>query len=437
MSSARQLPPLPPARQAQLDGFVEKLDAWRAGKVATYGSDAAAAAKADAKHGTKEAYFAHLDKMVAKKVAATEAKLRGGDAESLAAQAMRAIAARSGGGAGSLGGAPATLEPYTGPSTVNEGGMFRGYGYTGPLVAYEVVNKLRGSALPASIARPDYAISSIPASEDAERRSKKIEVKSAADIVALRRVCALGREVLDRAGRIVAVGNTPEQVDQCVMEACAELECYPSPLNYRGFPKAVCTSVNEVICHGIPDTRPFVDGDIVNLDITVYKEGFHADLNETFWVGAVDDESKALTKCAYACLAAGIATVKPGALYRDIGNAISKVAAKAKLSVVRSYCGHGIGKLFHTAPNVPHYRKNKAVGVIRPGHVFTIEPMINVGNWRDDSWPDDWTAVTSDGTRSAQFEHTMVVTETGVEILTARRGAPSEKIVWDEAAIQR
>ena len=430
--SSSATPPLPPARQAQLDGFVKKLDAWRAGKVTTYDESSAARTKADAKHGTREAYLAHLDKMVAKKVKATESKLRGGGAESLAEQAMRAIAARSAGGDT---GAPATLDPYTGENVENASGEFAGYGYTGPLRAYTVVNSLRGRALPRSIKRPDYALTGIPASEDASRRVRKIEVKTAADIAALRRVCKLGREVLDRASRVLRVGSTPEMVDQCVMETCVELGCYPSPLNYRGFPKSVCTSVNEVICHGIPDTRPFEDGDIVNIDVTVFKEGFHADLNETFFVGNVDDEAKMLVKCAFDCLAAGMATVMPGALYRDIGNAIARVAAQSKCSVVRSYCGHGIGKLFHTAPNVPHYRKNKAVGVIREGHVFTIEPMINVGNWRDISWPDDWTAVTSDGKRSAQFEHTMVVTATGIEILTARPGTTT--MVWDEAYIQR
>ncbi|KAI2535265.1 METAP1 isoform 11, partial [Pan troglodytes] len=158
--------------------------------------------------------------------------------------------------------------------------------------------------------------------------------------------------------------------------ACIARNCYPSPLNYYNFPKSCCTSVNEVICHGIPDRRPLQEGDIVN--------------------------------------------VKPGVRYRELGNIIQKHAQANGFSVVRSYCGHGIHKLFHTAPNVPHYAKNKAVGVMKSGHVFTIEPMICEGGWQDETWPDGWTAVTRDGKRSAQFEHTLLVTDTGCEILTRR-----------------
>jgi len=193
---------------------------------------------------------------------------------------------------------------------------------------------------------------------------------------------------------------------------------YPSPLNYHSFPKSCCTSVNEVICHGIPDQRPLVEGDIVNIDVTLYKDGFHGDLNETIFVGKVDEESQQLVAVAHECLAKAIACVKPGFLYRELGNVIQKHASAFGLSVVRTYCGHGIHRLFHTAPNVPHYGRNKAVGVMKPGHTFTIEPMISVGTYKDETWPDNWTAVTHDGRRSAQFEHTLLVTETGVEILT-------------------
>jgi len=177
-----------------------------------------------------------------------------------------------------------------------------------------------------------------------------------------------------------------------------------------------------VICHGIPDRRELQDGDIVNLDVTLYHDGFHGDLNETYPVGNVDKESLKLMKTAKGCLNKAIECVKPGFLYRDLGSVIEKHAKANDCSVVRTYCGHGIHSLFHCAPNVPHYTKNKAIGKMKPGNVFTIEPMINLGTYYDRLWPDKWTAVTEDGKRSAQFEHTLLVTETGVEILTAGIG---------------
>uniref|UniRef100_A0A7M5WXM5 Methionine aminopeptidase n=1 Tax=Clytia hemisphaerica TaxID=252671 RepID=A0A7M5WXM5_9CNID len=173
---------------------------------------------------------------------------------------------------------------------------------------------------------------------------------------------------------------TTDEIDRIVHEATIERNCYPSPLNYYTFPKSCCTSVNEVICHGIPDKRPLDEGDIVNLDITCYYDGFHADLNETLFVGKVDDDSKRLVQTAYDSLMAAVNEVKPGVRYRDLGKFIQKVAQDNGCSVTRTYCGHGIHRLFHTAPNVPHYAKNKAVGIMKPGHVFTIEPMINLGS---------------------------------------------------------
>lgn len=178
--------------------------------------------------------------------------------------------------------------------------------------------------------------------------------------------------------------------------------------------------MNEVICHGIPDKRPLADGDIVNIDVTIYRDGFHADLNETYGVGTVSGRAKALLQCTYECIQKAIGIVRPGTAYREIGQVIEAHAKQCGFSVVRAYCGHGVGRLFHCAPSVPHYARNKAVGVMRPGHVFTIEPMINDGAWQDETWPDSWTSVTIDGKWSAQFEHTLLVTETGVEVLTAR-----------------
>ncbi len=172
--------------------------------------------------------------------------------------------------------------------------------------------------------------------------------------------------------------------------------------------------------HGIPDARPLAEGDIVNVDVSVYYNGFHGDLNETYPVGKIDEASKKLIKATYDSLELAMKAVQPGTMVREFGEIITKFVTKQGFSVVRTYCGHGVGALFHSAPNVPHYNKNKAVGVLKPGMVFTIEPMINAGTWRDVTWPDDWTSATQDGKRSAQFEHTLLVTETGFENLTAR-----------------
>eukprot|EP00002_Diphylleia_rotans_P037478 TRINITY_DN8374_c0_g1_i1.p1 TRINITY_DN8374_c0_g1~~TRINITY_DN8374_c0_g1_i1.p1 ORF type:complete len:382 (+),score=59.80 TRINITY_DN8374_c0_g1_i1:63-1208(+) len=296
---------------------------------------------------------------------------------------------------------------------------FSGYRFSGKLRPGRVTPM---RSVPANIERPDYADDSLPKSEMEERnkRSHVIETKTPEEIEMMRKACRLGREVLDVGAALVRVGATGEDIDRAVHEACIERGCYPSPLNYHRFPKSCCVSRNEVICHGIPDDLPFENGDIVNLDISVYYKGFHGDLNETFPVGTIDEASKHLIRTTYECLDEAIKIVRPGMMYREVGNVISRHATKNKCSVVRTYCGHGIGRLFHSAPNVPHYSNNKAIGTMKPGHIFTIEPMINAGTWHDLRWPDDWTAVTQDGKRSAQFEHTLVVTETGCEVLTAR-----------------
>lgn len=168
----------------------------------------------------------------------------------------------------------------------------------------------------------------------------------------------------------------------------------------------MCTSVNEVICHGIPDQRVLQDGDILNIDVTLYHGGFHGDINETYYIGEKalqDPDNVRVVECSRDALDEAIKTVKPGTLIRDIGTPIEKVAKSRGCSVVKTYCGHGINQLFHCAPNVPHYAKNKAVGQAKPGVCFTIEPMISLGTHRDKTWPDDWTSVTQDGTRTAQF----------------------------------
>ncbi|XP_021946602.1 methionine aminopeptidase 1 [Folsomia candida] len=279
-------------------------------------------------------------------------------------------------------------------------------------------------AVPPSIPRPDYGLETSdgkPLSEMAIRGSSNIRVLTDEEIEGMRVAGRLSRQVLDAAALAVTPSTTTDTIDAIVHETCLDLECYPSPLNYYGFPKSCCTSVNEVICHGIPDQRKLQEGDICNVDVTVYHRGFHGDLNETLFVGErVGEEARKLVTTTYECLQKSITACKPGTKYRDIGNIIQKHAQSMGFSVVRSYCGHGIHQLFHCAPSVPHYAKNKAIGVMKPGHSFTIEPMINAGSWRDEQWPDDWTAVTVDGKLSAQFEETLVVTETGVEVVTGR-----------------
>jgi len=308
---------------------------------------------------------------------------------------------------------------------------FYGYNFTGSL---RPAAKTPKSTVPPQIRRPDYA--SHPdgksLSEEADKRSNtSIRVHTPEQIEAMREVCRIGRKILDIGGNAVKVGVTTAEIDRIVHEATLAENAYPSPLNYYNFPKSVCTSVNEVICHGIPDMRELQDGDIVNVDVSVYYNGYHADLNDTFFVGkkAVEDEdSKRLLECAYNCLSAAVSLCKPGTLYRDAGNAISQVAKQYQCAVNTTYCGHGVGDLFHTVPTIPHYAKNKAKGVMAPGHIFTIEPMINLGTYHDVLWPDGWTAVTADGKRSAQYEHTLLVTPTGVEVLTRRDNDPVDKM---------
>ena len=234
----------------------------------------------------------------------------------------------------------------------------------------------------------------------------------------MRRACAAAARVLRVAGEAVRPGITTDGLDELAHAEIVRLGGYPSPLNYRGFPKSICTSVNEVICHGIPDSRPLQDGDIVNLDITVYLDGMHGDCSATFLVGEVDAEGRRLVQVARECLHRGIAAVKPGRPISDIGKAIEALSRQHGYGVVRSYCGHGIGETFHTPLQIPHHFDPSLRRAMVPGMTFTVEPMITEGTWQDRLWDDGWTAVTDDGKRSAQFEHTIVVTESGSEILT-------------------
>lgn len=279
-----------------------------------------------------------------------------------------------------------------------------------------VVSPLR--EVPASIARPPY----VPGVIALPRNPLELDEKIARMRVA--GVCA--REVMLEVGSKVKPGVTTEELDIIVHEATIARGAYPSPLQYHGFPKSVCTSVNEIICHGIPDSRKLVEGDICNIDITVYLNGVHGDHNETFLVGDVDEKSRDLVKVTKEAMWLGIAEVKPGASTREIGRAIQKHADAHGYSSVRDYTGHGIGEIFHDKPTILHYDTPHNNDIMRPGMTFTIEPMLSMGDWRSEIWDDDWTVVTKDFSRSAQFEHTVLVTETGVEVLTLLPDEPRE-----------
>ena len=268
-------------------------------------------------------------------------------------------------------------------------------------------------AVPAHIKCPDYATTG-----DGERESAVQNLLNDQEIKQMRRTCRAARRVLDKAIKAVRPGVMTDDLDAVVHEACIAEGGYPSPLNYNGFPKSVCTSVNEVICHGIPDNRPLRNGDIVNIDVTIFLNDLHGDCSETVPVGNIDQESQNLLAVVYESMMRGIAAVRPNGLIRDIGRAIETYVNKYGYSVVRAYCGHGIGKQFHSKPVVPHFYDPCKHTKIKPGMIFTVEPMINMGTWKHTIWEDGWTAVTSDLQRSAQFEHTVLVTQNGVDILT-------------------
>ncbi|POS82643.1 putative methionine aminopeptidase, partial [Erysiphe pulchra] len=298
---------------------------------------------------------------------------------------------------------------------------FPSFQFTGSIRPVYPLSERRN--VPKSINYPDYSDDGMPYSEMTISGRTKIAILDKKGQEAMRRVCRLGREVLDIAAAAAKPGVTTDYIDEIVHKACIERNSYPSPLNYRHFPKSVCTSPNEVICHGIPDQRVLVDGDILNIDVTLFHDGYHGDLNETYYIGdkaKTDPDSVRVVETSRECLNRAITLVKPGVLFREFGDVIEKHAKSQKCSVIKTYCGHGINTLFHCSPNIPHYAKNKAVGSAKEGMCFTIEPMIALGTHRDKTWPDNWTSVTQDGKRTAQFEHTLLVTKDGVEVLTAR-----------------
>jgi methionyl aminopeptidase len=274
-----------------------------------------------------------------------------------------------------------------------------------------VISPMR--TVPVHIGRPDYATSGRPS-----RVYPPSEVKSPDVIERMRRAGRAAAEVMLATAAHVRPGITTDELDAIAHEEYIKRGGYPSPLNYHGFPKSICTSVNEVICHGIPDNRALEEGDIVNLDITIYLEGVHGDTSATYPVGQVDPDSERLVRVTRECLMLGIEAVKPGRPISDIGRAIEAHATKHGMGVVRAYCGHGIGERFHSALQIPHHFDPEARTLMEPGMTFTIEPMITLGHWHHRVWDDGWTAVTADCSRTAQFEHTLLVTDQGAEILT-------------------
>lgn len=249
-----------------------------------------------------------------------------------------------------------------------------------------------------------------------------ISIKSGREIELMRQTCSLAARTLEYIEPFVKPGVSTEELNKLCHDFIIENNAYPSPLNYHGFPKSVCTSLNDVICHGIPSKKDILkDGDILNIDVTTYLNKFHGDTNKTFLVGNVSDEVKKLVDITYKCMREGIKQVRPGAHIGDIGAIIQEIAKDHGYGVVEDYCGHGIGREFHEEPQVVHVGKRGTGPEIKPGMTFTIEPMINLGTKLSKVLKDGWTVLTKDGKWSAQFEHTILVTESGHEILTLRQ----------------
>ncbi|WP_066461998.1 type I methionyl aminopeptidase [Sanguibacter suarezii] len=268
-------------------------------------------------------------------------------------------------------------------------------------------------SVPASIPRPEYVGKKIPAPYEGS------DVVAPEVIDRIRVASRIAAQALEEVGKHVAPGVTTDALDRIGHEFLLDHHAYPSTLGYRGFPKSLCTSINEVICHGIPDSTVLLDGDIVNIDITAFIGGVHGDNNATFGVGELDEESALLVERTREALNRAIKAVKPGREVNVIGRVIEKYADRFGYGTVRDYTGHGVGEAFHSGLVIPHYDAAPAYDtVIVPGMVFTIEPMLTLGTTDWTMWDDGWTVVTADGRRTAQFEHTLVVTETGAEILT-------------------
>jgi methionyl aminopeptidase len=265
--------------------------------------------------------------------------------------------------------------------------------------------------VPATIARPEYVGKKRPTLGETD-------VKDADTIARMRVACRLAAQALEEVGKHVRPGVTTDYLDQVGHEFLVSRGAYPSTLGYRGYPKSLCTSLNEVICHGIPDDTVISDGDIVNIDITAFIGGVHGDTNATFLAGHVDEDSRLLVERTKEAMMRGIKAVAPGRPLNAIGRVIESYARRFGYGVVRDFTGHGIGTTFHSGLIVPHFDDPDTDVTMEVGMTFTIEPMLTLGTITYDIWPDGWTAVTKDRKRTAQFEHTILVTEDGHEILT-------------------
>ena len=266
--------------------------------------------------------------------------------------------------------------------------------------------------VPAHVSRPEYV------DRDAPERFTGSEVKDDDTVERMRVAGRLAAQARDLVGSHVAPGITTDELDRIGHEFLCDHGAYPSTLGYRGFPKSLCSSVNEVVCHGIPDSRVVEDGDIVNIDITAYLDGVHGDTNATFLAGDVDQETRDLVDRTREALQRGINAVRPGRRVNVIGRVIESYAKRFGYGVVREFTGHGIGTAFHSGLVIPHYDDPRFDDLIEVGMTFTIEPMLNLGTHEWEMWDDGWTVVTRDRRRSAQFEHTLLVTPTGAEVLT-------------------
>jgi methionyl aminopeptidase len=265
--------------------------------------------------------------------------------------------------------------------------------------------------VPADIPRPEYVGKKYP-------RTGEPEVKDAATIERMRVAGRLAAQALAEVGRHVVPGITTDELDRVGHEFLCDHGAYPSTLGYRGYPKSLCTSLNEVICHGIPDDTVIADGDIANIDITAYIGGVHGDTNATFLAGEADEESRLLVERTHEAMMRGIRAVAPGRPLNAIGRVIESYARRFGYGVVRDFTGHGIGTTFHSGLVVPHFDDPETSITMEPGMTFTIEPMLTLGTIDYEIWPDGWTVVTADGRLTAQFEHTLLVTADGHEILT-------------------
>lgn len=283
-----------------------------------------------------------------------------------------------------------------------------------PTVTAGRVSPLR--LVPDTIISPEYAKTGRVGERGISCRKETEE-----QISRMRKAGGVARKVLDTVLAAVEPGITTDALDEIAHITAISYGAYPSPLNYMGFPKSICTSVNEVVVHGIPDSRPLKSGDIINCDVTVYIDGMHGDCSETVLVGEVSMEARSLVQTTWECLMKGIDVVRPGLQINEIGRVIESHARKHGYSVVRQFTGHGIGGTFHMTPYIAHFYEPANTAVMEEGMTFTIEPMINCGSPDSVMWSDNWTAVTVDLELSAQFEHTVLVTGNGVEILTGGR----------------